>query len=131
MDASAFHLSRLTDRSQRRNYPAFGSVWFFALACLMTQAIGCTRSTDFPSRPITIICPWSAGGGTDRVARQMAAELEAELAVPVNVINATGGGGVTGHTRGAQARRRRIHAVDDHGRAEHVALAWADQFNPP
>ncbi len=104
MDASAFHLSRLTDRSQRRNYPAFGSVWFFALACLMTQAIGCTRSTDFPSRPITIICPWSAGGGTDRVARQMAAELEAELAVPVNVINATGGGGVTGHTRGAQAR---------------------------
>lgn len=51
-----------------------------------------------------MICPWSAGGGTDRVARQMAAELEAELGVPVNVINATGGGGVTGHTRGAQAR---------------------------
>lgn len=34
----------------------------------------------------------------------MAAELEGELGVPVNVINATGGGGVTGHTRGAQAR---------------------------
>jgi tripartite-type tricarboxylate transporter receptor subunit TctC len=34
----------------------------------------------------------------------MAVELEAELGVPVNVINATGGGGVTGHTRGAQAR---------------------------
>lgn len=65
---------------------------------------GCTRSTEYPNRPLTIICPWSAGGGTDRVARQMASELERELGVPVNVINATGGGGVTGHTRGAQSR---------------------------
>jgi len=67
-------------------------------------AAGCTGQTEFPDRPITIICPWSAGGGTDRVARQMAVELEGELGVPVNVINATGGGGVTGHTRGSQAR---------------------------
>lgn len=51
-----------------------------------------------------MICPWSAGGGTDRVSRQIASQLERELGVPVNVINATGGGGVTGHTRGALAR---------------------------
>lgn len=65
---------------------------------------GCRGDTAFPSRPITLICPWSAGGGSDRVARQIASQLERELDVPVNVINATGGGGVTGHTRGAQAR---------------------------
>lgn len=74
----------------------------FCFAALLWT--GCTKSSEFPSRPITIICPWSAGGGTDRVARQIAVELENELGVPVNVINATGGGGVTGHTRGAQAR---------------------------
>jgi tripartite-type tricarboxylate transporter receptor subunit TctC len=34
----------------------------------------------------------------------VAAFLEAELGVPVNVINAPGGGGVTGHARGARAR---------------------------
>ena len=51
-----------------------------------------------------LICPWSPGGGTDRVSRQIAAQLERELGVPVNVVNATGGSGVTGHTRGALAR---------------------------
>mgnify|MGYP006272295093 FL=1 len=66
--------------------------------------VGCRGDASFPNRPITLICPWSAGGGSDRVARQIAAQLERELGVPVNVINATGGGGVTGHTRGAQAR---------------------------
>jgi tripartite-type tricarboxylate transporter receptor subunit TctC len=50
-----------------------------------------------------LICPWSAGGGTDTVSRKVAALLEQELGIPVNVVNATGGSGVTGHTRGALA----------------------------
>lgn len=66
--------------------------------------LGCRPDATYPSRPISLICPWSAGGGTDRVSRQIASQLERELDVPVNVINATGGGGVTGHTRGALAR---------------------------
>src|SRR5690606_24775956 len=37
-------------------------------------------------------------------SRQVAALLEQELGVPVNVVNATGGSGVTGHTRGSLAR---------------------------
>jgi tripartite-type tricarboxylate transporter receptor subunit TctC len=64
---------------------------------------GCSRQESYPSRPILLICPWSAGGGTDRVSRQVAVLLEQELGAPVNVINATGGSGVTGHTRGALA----------------------------
>lgn len=78
--------------------------WLLALCLLAFGASGCGRSAEFPSQPISLICPWSAGGGTDRVSRQIAAQLESELGVPVNVINATGGGGVTGHTRGAVAR---------------------------
>ncbi len=75
-------------------------------AALALPAIlaGCARSTSFPSQPLVLLCPWSAGGGTDRVARHVAALLERELDVPVNVVNATGGAGVTGHTRGALAR---------------------------
>ena len=65
---------------------------------------GCDRTESFPNRPITFICPWSAGGGTDGISRQLAFLLEQELGVPVNVVNATGGGGVTGHSRGARAR---------------------------
>ncbi len=72
------------------------------IGCLL--AGGCSRDQQWPARPITLVCPWSAGGGTDRVSRQIAVQLEAELGVPVNGVNATGGGGVTGHTRGAMAR---------------------------
>ncbi|QDU08406.1 tripartite tricarboxylate transporter substrate-binding protein [Gimesia aquarii] len=67
---------------------------------------GCSSSSveNYPDRPISIICPWSVGGATDRTSRQLAVFLEQELGVPVNVINATGGRGVTGHSRGLKAR---------------------------
>jgi tripartite-type tricarboxylate transporter receptor subunit TctC len=83
----------------RRIAIAMAILWLGLIA-----SAGCQRESRFPDSPISLICPWSAGGGTDRVARQVAAQLETELGVPVNVINATGGGGVTGHTRGARAR---------------------------
>ncbi|MCO6459012.1 MAG: tripartite tricarboxylate transporter TctB family protein [Pirellulaceae bacterium] len=73
------------------------------LAGLLLLA-GCGGRGEFPRRPITLVCPWAAGGGTDRVSRQLAVHLEQELGKPVNVINATGGKGVTGHRRGLQAR---------------------------
>ncbi|MET3838422.1 tripartite tricarboxylate transporter substrate binding protein [Bradyrhizobium sp. OAE829] len=51
----------------------------------------------FPERPITLIVPWAAGGGTDAVARQIAHIMERDLKQPVNVVNRTGGSGVVGH----------------------------------
>ncbi len=57
----------------------------------------------WPERPITLIVPWSAGGGTDAVGRVIAAELEADLKQPVNVVNRTGGSGVVGHSAIAAA----------------------------
>jgi tripartite-type tricarboxylate transporter receptor subunit TctC len=71
---------------------------FLSLICLL--AGGCDRTAPYPSRPITLVCPWAEGGGTDRVSRQMAILLEQRLGQPVTVINATGGKGVTGHSRG-------------------------------
>src|SRR3954470_18959479 len=74
---------------------------FVALAIALAA---CARTERYPEAPILVICPWTAGGGTDRVARQLAALLEQDLGVPVNVVNATGGDGVTGHSRGALSR---------------------------
>ena len=53
----------------------------------------------YPSRPVTVIVPWGAGGGTDATARIVAALLEKDLGQPVNVVNRTGGSGVVGHRR--------------------------------
>lgn len=57
----------------------------------------------WPNRPLQMICPWGAGGGTDATARIVAALLEKELGQPVNVVNRTGGSGVVGHAAIASA----------------------------
>ena len=57
----------------------------------------------YPDRPITMIVPWGAGGGTDGVARILATLMEKDLGQPVNVVNRTGGSGVVGHSAIASA----------------------------
>ena len=52
----------------------------------------------YPARPVTVIVPWGAGGGTDATARIVAALLEKDLGQPFNVVNRTGGSGVVGHS---------------------------------
>ena len=71
------------------------------LAIAMVAALGlfgAHAEAAFPDRPITLIVPWAAGGGTDAVARQVAMMLERDFKQPVNVVNRTGGSGVVGHT---------------------------------
>ncbi|MEP9351556.1 tripartite tricarboxylate transporter substrate binding protein [Xanthobacter sp. KR7-225] len=62
-----------------------------------------TRAAPYPDRPITMIVPWGAGGGTDAVARIVASLLERDLGQPVAVVNRTGGQGVVGHQAIADA----------------------------
>ncbi len=64
---------------------------------------GGAKEAKYPTKPITIICPWAAGGGTDRTARFIAEQLSKKLGVPVNVVNKTGGSGAVGHGEGAAA----------------------------
>lgn len=58
---------------------------------------------NYPSRPVTLIVPWGAGGGTDATARIIGSLLEKEIGQPVNVVNRTGGSGVVGHAAIASA----------------------------
>ena len=53
---------------------------------------------NYPTRPIQLICPWGAGGGTDATARIVAALLEKDFGQPVSVVNRIGGSGVVGHS---------------------------------
>ena len=62
-----------------------------------------TALAAYPERPITLIVPWGAGGGTDAVARFFGSYLEKDLGQPVNVVTRTGGNGVVGHSAIAQA----------------------------
>jgi tripartite-type tricarboxylate transporter receptor subunit TctC len=61
-------------------------------------------AAEYPERPITVIVPWGAGGGTDATGRMIAKLMQDELGVPVNVVNRTGGSGVVGHQAIASAK---------------------------
>jgi tripartite-type tricarboxylate transporter receptor subunit TctC len=76
-----------------------------AAAALVAGALSLTGQAQaaFPERPITLIVPWGAGGGTDATARIVASLLEKELGQPINVVNRTGGSGVVGHSAIAEA----------------------------
>lgn len=66
-------------------------------ATALVVAANAILAADYPSRPVTLIVPWGAGGGTDAVARMLASLLEKDFGKPVNVVNRTGGSGVVGH----------------------------------
>jgi tripartite-type tricarboxylate transporter receptor subunit TctC len=72
-------------------------------AIMLALVAGGPLRAEYPDRPITIIVPWGAGGGTDATGRILASLLEQELGVPVSVVNRTGGSGVVGHSAIATA----------------------------
>src|SRR5262249_61498737 len=57
-----------------------------------------------PSRPVTVIVPFAAGGPTDIVARIVADYFSKSLGQQFIVENVAGAGGTTGITRAAQAK---------------------------
>jgi tripartite-type tricarboxylate transporter receptor subunit TctC len=70
---------------------------------LAASAVG-AAAQDFPAKPITIIVPFTAGGPTDRVARDLAEALRKPLGnVTVLVDNAAGAGGSIGANKVAKA----------------------------
>jgi len=73
-----------------------------AAASVALAALAAPAAAQYPNRPITLIVPWGAGGGTDATARILAAVMEKDLKQPVNVVNRTGGSGVVGHSAIAQ-----------------------------
>ena len=74
-----------------------------ALFALLALSFCASAFAQYPNRPITLIVPWGAGGGTDAVARFIASLMEKDLGQPVNVVNRTGGSGVVGHSAIATA----------------------------
>jgi tripartite-type tricarboxylate transporter receptor subunit TctC len=74
-----------------------------ALLAALLVAAATTAQAQYPVRPVQLIVPWGAGGGTDATARIIASLLEKELKQPFNVVNRTGGSGVVGHDAIAKA----------------------------
>ncbi len=74
-----------------------------AVSAALLGASAPAAAQSWPNRPITLVVPWGAGGGTDATARIIGSLLEKDLGQPVNVVNRTGGNGVVGHSAIASA----------------------------
>src|SRR5262245_22086864 len=70
-------------------------------AALLPQAPA--QAQTFPTRPVRIIVPFAAGGGSDTVARIVANRLSDRLGQPVTIENRGGAGGNLGMDAGAHA----------------------------
>ena len=66
-------------------------------------ALGIALAQSYPSRPITLIVPFGAGGPVDTVARILIEPMRASLGQPLLVENVTGASGTIGVGRAAKA----------------------------
>jgi tripartite-type tricarboxylate transporter receptor subunit TctC len=74
-----------------------------AVALCATVVVGDAPAQSYPSRPVTIVVPFAAGGPTDVIARTLAERIRASLGQPVVVENVTGANGNIGVGRVARA----------------------------
>jgi len=75
-------------------------------AIVLVTAFGSVESVTaqvYPSRPITVIVPFAAGGGTDVTARIVSEHMSRTLGQPIVIENIVGAGGTTGSARAMRA----------------------------
>ena len=101
--------------------------------CRLANAVAQT----YPSRPITLIAPFPAGGPLDTIARIIAEPMREALGQPVVIENVAGAGGNLGIGKRRARRARRLHhrhrAVEHACRQPgdlHAALRCRNDFEP-
>lgn len=87
----------------KRSHTSFASLALVSILLSACSQDAVETGGSYPTRPITLIVPWNAGGGTDATGRMIATLLKEELGQPVNVVNRSGGSGVVGHSAIANA----------------------------
>lgn len=80
---------------------------FAALLAAPLAFAGHAAKAEYPEKPIKLVAPYRAGGGTDSLARTIQAAIEKHnlMSQPLVVVNVTGAGGVVGarHVKDAEA----------------------------
>jgi tripartite-type tricarboxylate transporter receptor subunit TctC len=99
---------------------------------ILIQQAPVAQAQDYPTRQITLIAPFPAGGASDAICRLLGASLADRLGKPVVIENRPGAGTVIGVTEAARA------APDGHtlvlsgssGLATHVTIHKSLPYDP-
>ena len=96
------HLARMSSISTRT---VVNGVARAVLAAALTLASFGAAAQWKPTKPITIIVPWAAGGSTDQVTRVTAAEIEKVLGQKIVIVNQPGASGSIGTKNALEAAK--------------------------
>lgn len=87
----------------KRNLMRMAILTAFLFVAVGSATLGSLRpaaaappSADYPTRPITLVVPYPAGGGNDVIARLVAAKMSASLGKPIIIENRAGAGSTIG-----------------------------------
>jgi tripartite-type tricarboxylate transporter receptor subunit TctC len=106
---------------------------WFRIACGVVASIatGCAIAQQFPSRSVTMVVPFTAGGPTDTVARSLGQAMTKQLGQPFVIENVAGAGGTVGAARVKNASNDGHTLLLHHiGMAIAPALYRKLSFNP-
>ena len=104
---------------------------FHVVACLLAASTTAVQAQTFPSRPVTLIVPFPAGGPSDALGRLVAQYMTAPLGQQMIVDNVGGAGGTLGAAKGAQARPDGYSVLLTHiGQSTSVALYRKLPYHP-
>src|SRR5215210_6042827 len=113
----------------RRSFTAGACAGLLAFAALAGPA---APQADYPSRPITVIVPFAAGGPTDIIARIVSENMSKTLGHTIVIENVVGAGGTTASTRAKRATPDGYTIIMGHmgTHAASVALYPNLQYHP-
>jgi tripartite-type tricarboxylate transporter receptor subunit TctC len=89
---------KVTKMIRRRILGLALGVFTATMGAALTQQVVAASSdaSDYPSKPVQLVVPFTAGGGTDVISRVVATFLSQKWGKAVNVVNRPGAGGATG-----------------------------------
>lgn len=109
--------------------PAAGIFAFLLIVSLAVLAFPeNSGAKDWPAKPITMIVPWPAGGGTDRAARLLSPKLSKILEVPISVVDKPGASGIIGTLEAVKAPPDGYTLLMDCNGGSSIQYAWAEKL---
>jgi tripartite-type tricarboxylate transporter receptor subunit TctC len=97
-----------------------------SLAILVVPANSWAK--DWPTKTITLIVPWAAGGATDLTARILAPQMSKILEVPVQVVGKPGGSGIIGTLEAVKAPPDGYTLLMDCNGTSSIQFAWSENL---
>src|SRR6476659_10121879 len=96
-------VTRRSRRAQMNWYGRSLAGVFFAALSSLGAVVAPAQAQNFPTRSITMIVPFAAGGPTDVIARIVTAHMAQTLGQSIIIENVVGAGGTTATARAARA----------------------------